>query len=187
MFDLQTAKQRLNIPPADTTQNNAIQAALDAVLAFAEKYCDRQFLYSGQRVSFYYFTGRVLQLHRYPIDQILQVSQSVGDYKVHRIAGQIEFPGNQAFDEITIDYTGGYQPLPADLEMAFWMIFDDVYGAVSGTGGISAGGVKSVRVGEISVAYDTGAQASSGGGLSLFGMPNALVKSVLDLYKLQAC
>jgi hypothetical protein len=188
MWDLATAKIRLGIVPGDTTQDTAIQTALNTSLELAEKYCDRFFLYAAQRARFYYTRAESYSLTRYPIDQVTSISTSAA-HKVHHVAGMIEFPGYVFDEELTIEYTGGYKVLPNDLELALWMLFDKVWSNISGTGGgAPVGGIRSFRVGDISLGFDTGAAASSASSQGAFGgLIDPIAAGILNLYRREGC
>ncbi|SCK49057.1 Phage QLRG family, putative DNA packaging [Variovorax sp. HW608] len=80
-----------------------------------------------------------------------------------------------------LNYTGGYDPLPADLEQALWLVFDAVWFATPGWGadagsqaGAGAGGaVKSFNIDGMALAFDTGsgdkAASQAGGDVGSFG------------------
>jgi hypothetical protein len=181
MWDLATAKARLNI--TTTTQDAEVQMILDAALAYAEGICDRQFLYAAQQARFYYVQGSTLQVRRYPIDQVMNISLDV-DHKVHRTAGRFEFPGWLHSQEVTIDFTGGYKVLPADLELALWMVFDSLWADHSGGagGGLTAGAVESVTLSQVgTVRFATGASAQVDAS-AMGGIPPKAV-SILDRYR----
>lgn len=194
MFDLATAKTRLNI--TGTAQDTQILAALNAALAIAENYCDRRFLYKRDTIAFYDVDAHALILSRYPIDTVNFItSKQTGNaiapdtYHIHKWNGMIYFHGAPFFDEIQIDYTGGYLTLPADLELALWLAFDAVWPTLSGQGAAAVGGgaVKAIRSNGASIEYDT----SGGGGAGLAssgngGLPIGAI-GILDLYRRTTC
>jgi hypothetical protein len=80
--------------------------------------------------------------------------------------------------------------LPNDLELALWMLFDKVWPSFSGAGGVAvaSGGVKQIRIGELSVAYDVGAAAAaSTGGGAFGGLVDPIVAGILNLYRREGC
>lgn len=194
MFDIGTAKTRLGI--TGTAQDALLTTALNAALAVAEQYCDRRFLYKRDTVAFYDAKNRALILSRYPIDTINSITSKASGaavdssgYHVHHWNGMIYFHGAPFFDEIQIDYTGGYQTLPADLELALWLILDTLWPSLSGSGAAAAGGgaIKAIRSNGASVEYDTSGNA--GGGIasaSASGMPVGAM-SILHFYRRETC
>jgi hypothetical protein len=91
-----------------------------------------------------------------------------------------------------LHYSGGYDPLPADLEAALWMTFDSVWGstpgyAVPGGGGaVSEAPLKSFQIDGMSLSYDTAAGSSSGGGggdVSSFGLLPSNAIGILMSYR----
>ena len=199
-YDLATAKARLNITGA--TQDAALQACLDTALAIAEKYCDRQFMYAVDLASFYYPYQEGLQLTRFPLEQVTSVLGSNGNsylnFKMNKPTGQVLFAGAVGSDQIDVTYAGGYKTLPADLEMALFTVFENLWyatpgwGAPAGGSGVSTTGsaIKSVAIPDVgTIQFDTsgssGAASTSGsfGG----GLIPASAASLLDLYRLEQC
>jgi hypothetical protein len=64
-WDLATAKARLGL--TDTTQDPAVQSALDVALAIVETYCDRRFLKQDDTEEFMLPCGPSLLVRRYPL------------------------------------------------------------------------------------------------------------------------
>lgn len=197
MWDLVTAKSRLGI--TDNLQDALLQTTLDTALKIAESYCDRQFMYATQRATFYHVHGDSLQLRRFPIEQIISLtaknvqgggSMDTPKYKAHHIAGLILFHAGQILEEVQIDYSGGYRILPEDVELALWMIFDQVWAmnqSGGGGGGLAAGAVESVTLQDVgTVRFATGAAASSGSGSSnRSGALPQMAAFLLDPYVLE--
>jgi hypothetical protein len=200
-FDLATAKTRLGI--TGTAQDALITSACNAALAAAENYCDRRFLYKRDSVSFYDARSRKLSLDRYPIVSINTISAkgsgSVLDtstYHVHNWSGMILFHGAPFFDELDIDYNGGYQTLPADLELALWMIFDGVwpiYSSNGGGGAATAGGapgaITSISVPDVgTLRFDNSASNGGGSGANgAFGLIPVGAVNFLYAYRRERC
>ena len=197
-FDLAGAKTRLNIIGA--TQDAALQACLDTALAVAEKYCDRQFMYAADSASFYYPYQMGLQLTRFPLEQVTSVLGSNGNtyanFKVNKLTGQVLFAGTVGADQIDVTYAGGYKTLPADLGMALFTMFENLWYATPGWGAPAGGGVstagaaiKSVAIPDVgTIQFDTaGASAASTAGAFGGGLIPASAASLLDLYRLEQC
>lgn len=90
-------------------------------------------------------------------------------------------------------YSGGYDPLPADLEAALWMVFDNVWnstpgwGMPAGAGGSGSGAVRSFSIDGMSIGYDTGSSGSSGAGRAeAYGMIPASAAGILDFYRAES-
>ena len=199
MFDLATAKTRLNIIGA--TQDAALQACLDTALAVAEKYCDRQFMYAADSASFYYPYQMGLQLTRFPLEQVTSVLGSNGNsylnFKMNKPTGQVLFAGAIGSDQIDVTYAGGYKTLPADLELALFTVFDNLWqttpgwGAPAGGGVATAGGaIKSVAIPDVgTIQFDTSGSSGAASAAGSFGggLIPASAASLLDLYRLEKC
>ena len=184
MFDLATAKTRLNI--TGTTQDVLLQTGLDTAIAIAENYCKRQFKYAAEVAHYYYTDAGVLFVSRYPIEQVQSVvsaknTKTLTDYKVNKSAGMIMFKGYAVGEQIDITYAGGYKTLPADLELALWLIFDGVWKSLNSSGGsVSSGGIASISVPDVgTIRYDTG---SSSSGNTNAGLIPATGIAILDNY-----
>ena len=198
-FDLAGAKTRLNI--TGTTQDAALQACLDTALAIAEQFCDRQFLYAADSASFYYPYQAGLQLTRFPLEQVTSVLGSNGNsyfnFKMNKPTGQVLFAGAVGSDQIDVTYSGGYKTLPADLEMALFTVFENLWYATPGWGAPAGGvvstagsAIKSVAIPDVgTIQFDTGGAASAASTAGSFGggLIPASAASLLDLYRLEQC
>ena len=192
-WDIATAETKIPAPPAGTPPQTAlITQLMDTAISIAERYCDRKFLRKQEQIRFYDIAQETVQLPRWPVVSIdASTPSNLGKHHVHRGAGQIKFHGQRFFDELDITYTGGYDPLPADLEMALWNIFMtlwDTYGSGSGGGGptIALGAVKRKTIVNVgSIEYETGSAASSDSDSAADWsslMPGA-TRTILNLYR----
>jgi hypothetical protein len=133
-FDLKSARVRVGLNAEDTTKDPQLIAAINAALAVAQNYTDRNFVWvENETASFYYQASKLYSLKRYPIEQVTEILDSDGqfpDYKVHHMLGRIELKSYNKADELRITYTAGYRVLPADLELALWGIFDATFGSI---------------------------------------------------------
>lgn len=192
MFDIVTAKARLNI--TDATQDVAVQAMLDAALSLAERYCNRSFLYKAERVRFYDSHFGSLPLPRYPIESVTKFTGAGNNYHVHKSTGTITLHRDASWwssgHEVVVEYTGGYKVLPPDLVLALWEIFDNLWGrhTASPTAAAAAttgGAIKSISSDGARVEFDVsgGAVAATPNALNYdSGMPYS-AQSILDLYR----
>ncbi len=199
-WDIATAKTKLGI--VGTLQDTQLQAALDTALAIAEKYCDRKFMYAAETASFYMVKAQALKLYRYPVEQIVSITDTSGGttfgtdtYKAHLASGTILFDGWHSAREVDVSYAGGYKTLPADLELALWDVFSSVWsltpgwGASAGTGAPVAGAIKSITVPDVGkIDYDLsgGAAAGSGAGAGAGGYLTPVAVMLLDKYKAES-
>lgn len=187
--DLSTLRARVGIAPGDTTRDAELQAALEAAGTLMETYCDRYFMQSGQTETFTHIETNVLSLKRYPVNTINSIvdenGQAITAYHVDSKAGLVQLDAFTVRHQVTVSYEGGYDPLPDDLVLVALSLFDKVF-AMQGGGGaaVAAGGIKTIRAGDLSVTYDTGAQAATGGsgGGAFGGLIDPMSKAILDLY-----
>ena len=194
-FDLASANVRLGI----TGKDALVISALNAALAIAENYCDRRFLYKRDTVAFYDAHSRKLSLDRYPLVSINAISSkgsssqiSASTYHVHNWSGMLLFHGAPFFDELDIDYNGGYQTLPADLELALWMIFDAVWPSFNSTAGattVGGGTINSITVPDVgTIRFDNGSSGGGANGASgAVGLISANAINILQPYRREAC
>lgn len=183
MFDLATARVRIGLQGSDTSKDTLLTAALDAALAMAETYCDRQFKQLTSSVSLFHFEGEVIQLQRYPVTALTSLagdSTTLANYHLDGATGRIVMDGCRRYHQVDVSFTGGYATYPADLELAFWVIFDGIWPSVSGAAAAAGGGaIKAIRSNGASVEYDT--SSASAGGLPLAST------FILDKYRLVRC
>lgn len=97
---------------------------------------------------------------------------------------------------VVLTYRGGYDPLPADLEAALWMVFDNVWATTPGwglpagsTGGAGTGAVRSFGIDGMSISYDTGTSGSGSvgaGRAEAWGLLPANAVGILDFYRAES-
>jgi hypothetical protein len=180
-FDLETAKNRLNI--TDASKDDEIQLALDTALSVAENYCDRKFMFESSVVEDFIFkTNESFAVERYPIDKINssenESGQAVTDnlYTVDQDAGLVRFAKGYPNQSFTVNYDGGYKVLPLDVELSLWSIFDKIWAMTQSStgGGVVVGGIESVAItGVGSVKYSSGSS-----GDDAIGSDNSLISSM---------
>ena len=180
-FDLETAKNRLNI--TDASKDDEIQLALDTALSVAENYCDRKFMFETNVVEdFIYKTNESFAVERYPIDKINNGENESGQavqnnlYEIDVDAGLIKFQKGFPNQSFKVNYDGGYKVLPLDLELALWSIFDKIWAMTQSStgGGVVVGGIESVAItGVGSVKYSSGSS-----GDDAIGSDNSLISSM---------
>jgi len=158
LFDLDTAKERLNI--LDTSKDDEINNALIATMSMAEDYCDRIFEKETATQEFTLANGRLILLDRYPVESIISINLAGfnGKYEVSSERGvvYIDTPSRGVG---TVEYVGGFDPLPDALVVALWAIFDRTYTDLN-TANLSStqGGAEIKQValtGVASVTFDT--------------------------------
>jgi Phage gp6-like head-tail connector protein len=206
-WDLEAAKARLGI--TDNSQDAAIESAMGVALALAEKYCDRQFLLELGTVQFPPTAWPVLLVRRYPIKDVVEVLAPNGSvldptrYGVDYEHGMIRLgwgitsagvpPGSSWWSgSVAVTFEGGYDPLPADLEAALWMVFDNVWSTTPGMGlpagsatSSSGGAVRSFSIDGMSIGYDNSATSGGGGSAAPddWGLIPALATAILNFYR----
>ena len=190
------AKVFLGLPAAvNPVLDPQLQVGLDTALALAELYCNRKFSYTAETATFTHPRSSVLQLSRYPIEQVSNVANDSGavstaNYHVIFSLGQIVFDGYSGGHKVMVTYSGGYKVLPPDLLLALWGIFGQVYGSMNAAGGGAPSGqvVQSITVPDVgTVRYESSGSSTGGAGGGAVGMIPATSVSLLNLYRLVVC
>jgi hypothetical protein len=166
-------------------------------MTLAETYCNRKFEYDDDVESLLPVFGTTLSLRRYPLDSVTSIgpahgAASITEWHLDKDAGLVRLHGWHASHEMTVTYKGGFDPLPADLELALWQIFHGLWASTPGAGtliGASAGaldGIKSIALPDVGTLsfFESGSAASgSGRGGAMGGAIPALAAGILDLYR----
>ncbi len=209
-FDVATGRVKVGLVATDVSQDAEINLALNAALAFAEHYCDRNFIFKREQISKSFDrAGEAVFVNRYPIAKVHSATGAGGWTISHNSAGLIFNGGSRggygyggavynSNRRVVIDYEGGYKSLPADLEYALWGIFGSLWptydpSIVAAGGGIAGPAIGAVKkrtiVGVGSIDYETGGSSgSSNAGSGTVAadlsavMPGA-TQATLDMYK----
>jgi len=175
-WDLATAKKYLNLE-GDNSQDELIQARLDYTLASIETLLGRELLLARttMRVQCHWQDTKV-QLPRAPVATVHTINGASppSDLLIESDTGIICHSSLAGTQPIDIDFEGGYDPLPLDLEGAMWGAFMAAWSAIDpatggppsdGSGGIiqGSGDVKSLTVFDaFKVDYDVGTTSAGG-------------------------
>lgn len=185
-FDIAVLRVRAGLDAGDGSRDAEIIVAMGMALSLAERYCDRKFARMNDTERFTHHSGQSVSLHRYPVTAIAKVTcdgTDVTSHHVDHLNGYLHFDGRVQVHEMQVEYDGGYDVYPADLEFALLQLFDSVWNVNYAGGSVSSGGIKTVRAGSLSITYDTGGAAQvAGGGNALGGIMPASTASILDLY-----
>lgn len=190
-YDIETARTRAGLESTDTSKDDLLNGAMQAAQSYAEKYCDRFFSLQDDVAEEIHFTHHEIQLHRFPLVSITSVMADgkpvVTDYHMNKTIGMVVFDARLCTHTVLISYSGGYSPLPGDLEMALWRLFDSYYGAFSESGvdpSGATGAIKAISSSGARVEFDV----SSGGSNAIAnGLSDPFAMSILNLYALKSC
>lgn len=174
-FDLASALARLGLTDPTPEQEANAQGALDAALNVVEEYLDRKLLLQPEVETFFYPFAPSFQVHRFPIEDVesFEIDGTEPDpqsYVVNLQRGVFAFRGDRCGRELVIAYTGGFDPLPADLEMILWNVFDHLYPqfvppSQGGASGASEGAIKAVTIPDVGrIDFDTSATTGGASG-----------------------
>jgi hypothetical protein len=192
-FDEATAIQRLDA--LDPGQIALIQPLLDTAKSLAETYCNRKFDLADEVEVLVPVFANTLSLRRYPLDDVSSIVQAhgagnVAEWHLNKDAGLVYMHGWLASHEVTVTYKGGYAVLPADLELALWFVFHDLWAMTPGAGislGSSVGGVGAISkinvpdVGTVTFASGSAETSSRGGAMG--GAIQPIAAGILNLYR----
>ena len=124
-WDIATARAVMKYPPADTTHDVALQIAMDTTLATVENLLGRGLFRQRETRTFYNVDRREIRLPRWPIERVISPKCRI----VHHRVGWIELQ-SWSGECLEVDYIGGFDPLPSDLEHALWGAFETFYGTI---------------------------------------------------------
>lgn len=98
--------------------------------------------------------------------------------------------GSGARAGFVLAYTGGYDPLPDDLEAALWMVFDSVWSQTPGYG-VAAGQqgtapIKSFGIDGMSISYDAPGSAARLNRAEAYGLLPSTAIGILDFYRAES-
>jgi hypothetical protein len=168
-WTLEAAKERLGIDPADTSHDIEIQTALDVTLVTIETKLSRGLLQQREIMEFPMNDTGYIWVHRFPVQQVYSLtsaSHSIRNFTVFPKKARVYVGGA---GDYTLDYEGGFQYLPANLEWAMWAAFDLMYEQISNptAGGATiiqgSGEVQSVTIQDLgTVRFDVGATSVGG-------------------------
>jgi hypothetical protein len=204
-------KARLGIADTDTSQDPVIAAVAVQAQALAENYCDRAFDLADETEEFPDVASS-LQLRRYPVSEVTGLwrmdgqqgtplvddhGPDVTSFRIDRARGILWPAGWGCWlagpaQQLHVEYSGGFDTWPVDLDWAVTAIFDLLWAETPG-GGVEAGAggatafdaVKRFSVvGAYSVELGSSGDASGGGGGdNTWGLLPPSITSVLDYYR----
>lgn len=186
-FDIITARVKIGLQENDSSKDVILKLTMEQVVSIAEKYCDRKFVFGIGVAEFFNVNyEKRFQLPRYPVKQIASIEGVSVGYQLHQELGMVLFDCPVSSRYIKINYAGGFDPLPGDLELAFWGMFDVVY-QQNTSGGVASGLDKIVIQGVGSISYSDNASSGGGTGDTMGGLIPALSLGVLNLYRRYSC
>jgi hypothetical protein len=188
-WDLETAKIKAGIDPADTTQDVALDLAMQQAVAVSERYCDRGLSLADPSLEvFNYFNASQVRLWRYPVivmAAVLADGVAITDYKLNGNTGQILFPSTLYAGTLEVQSEAGYGTFPPDLELALWQIFGAVWALNNSQAGSGTQDVKSLKidgVGQVTYASDSGTSETG-----IPGLISDAAAGMLEPYKSKSC
>ena len=201
-------KEFLGIDPGDATQDDELNQALNMAGDAIETYLDRAVVKRTLTEYFRHHFGTV-ELHDYPVaidtpPVVTLDGATQTDYQLWLGRGQVgqlsrlgrrpDMPMDwRAYNQVTVAYEAGYDPIPSDLANAIIYTASLIYQS-NGTGNIPGGGgsgeVKSMSIYDVgSISYDVGS-SSSGSGSGYFAaaglIPDTAAQMVMRYKRVSA-
>jgi len=139
LFDIEFYRARIGLAPTDPSKDDEIKQVLAVSLGMMETYLDRKLIKGDYTEVITHKAGESIQLSAYPIDAIIDVHNLNRKYHVDEPIGLIQFDGSTIRHQIIVDYNGGYDPLPNDLQFVLMQVFDGVWYSVENSSGGSTG------------------------------------------------
>jgi len=174
-------------PPADDA---TLTRALGLALATLETYLDRP-LEKAERTQDDYNVGGVILLRAWPVESVATIDAggvpiAFDPLRLDKRTGRLGVPC--WYGATSTKYTGGFEPMPIDLEHALWMIAAALVPAVQSAAGAEAG-QPIIRVSTPDVGTVEFARASSSGGAAdrLLGATlSPQVESLVQRYRAES-
>lgn len=133
LITLDQAKAALGIPPTDTSQDAKLTAQIASVSAAVNNYCNRVFVVQTYQDQLRYVTnwlypGQPIRTRQFPLIDPLTVTQdgtaldptalevSPSEGAIYRLDGALVAAWTGT--SILVDYTAGFDPIPADVQGA---------------------------------------------------------------------
>jgi hypothetical protein len=201
IVDLIKLRVRAGFPANDDSHDEDLQAAADQALMLCETYCDRFFEKQSQIEQIWPTAGSFM-VKRYPLESITSITNANGDAIEVGNVRTVDAPGivlrggcsigGAGIWPLSIEYVGGFDPLPKDLEFAVLAAFDAVWSTTPGWGAAAGSAAEQVQkisvVGVGSIDFGTGGTTSGGaaGGSQVgshpWGVLPVTVTSILQRY-----
>lgn len=188
LFTREELRVRVGLAATDPASDPQIDVGLAAAFDLVEKYLDRKLAYDSQVEEFVHTAAYTISLIRYPVESITPTNDiKAKSYHLDKDKGLIHFDSYKRSHDMVISYTGGYKVLPEGLKLAILSVFDSLWGDISGSGGVSTGGIKTIKAGDLSVTYDSAGATSASSGTAMGGYIPAMAKALLDQYRRESC
>lgn len=171
-----------------------ITLAMQASESMVAGYLERDFIYKSYTDEVALSSNRgIVFTSGYPIDPGFPVNANGAPFTgtINYSTGEIFLDTASSFfgsnvNRINLVYTAGFNPLPADLELALWAIFDEQVELIVGAGA-QAGNIESITVPDVgTVRFGKASQNDSrtGDGVDQFHPSLALI---LNKYRRVIC
>ncbi len=177
-----TAEYRERYDPEGTMADEVLEALLAAGESAVEAYLGRKLGVAERTEEHWSETPRrVISLRAWPVTAIASVADENGtrsDFILLAEQGQI-FLQRPAAGLVTVTYTGGLDPIPADIEQAMALIVSSLGQAQESSGQT----IVSERLGDWQATYATSGAASGGVAAGSLGSVSQAAMALLDPYR----
>lgn len=178
LLTLEEVKEILGI--IGPVQDSNIESLIPVVTGWIEGACNRGLEFKAETHDSFSDIGNTVYLYRFPIVTVYSVTvngqNALSNYDIDTKRGVLVSRShlNCAYNKLSIVYDGGFQPVPADLALAFASIIGDQIGVVPPSTSSSSGGgsgtapLKSLTLGSgaLGVSFQSSSSSSSSGGIT---------------------
>ena len=177
-----TGEYRAKYDPDGTMADEVLEALLAAGESAIETYLGRKLGVMERTETHWSETPRrVISLRAWPVTTIASVADENGvrsDFILLAEQGQLFFH-RPIEGVVTVTYTGGLDPIPADIEQAMALIVSSLSQAQE-SGGQT---IVSERLGDWQATYSTSASANGGAAVGSLGTVSQAAMALLDPYR----
>lgn len=162
---MEVLRQRIGLPPTDTSRDADITAAWQMTVAWAERFLNRYLRNGDYAESFTHIVGNSLTLAAYPPETITEISDeytaAIDAYHVDPQAGLICFDGARVYHFVIVRYSVTMPDYPS-LTLALSGLFGSVWAMTfAASTGSNTQTIKSAAIDGMRVEFDVSGGASS--------------------------
>jgi len=175
-----------------TPDDAAATRALTLALATVETWLDRP-LEKAERVQEDWPAYGVILLRAWPVESVSALTiingppLDLANLRLDKRTGRLLAPGCY-YTQATTTYVGGFDPMPADLELALWQIAAAFYPTAQSAGGASTGqAVKRVTTPDVGTVEFVSSGAAGGSADAILGATlSPQIESLLQRYRAES-
>jgi hypothetical protein len=157
----------LGLDPENSADSSQVSFLMTSALLIADNYCHRHFNYEAScSEKFIINASKTVQLKRFPVTGVESITYvsgvEIADYLLDEITGIVIFSQEAVETQIEITYSGGFDPIPADVLLALQSAVRKLYSSSQGDSGQSIRKMQAPDVGLIEYFDNSSFQTASG-------------------------